>query len=73
MKRWRAILEEHNYELCYKPERTNMVAHGLSRTLKSIQINSLTPTQHSDGSLSQNLIPYADAPVNASAALYKHC
>ena len=65
MKRWRAILEEHNYELKYKPGKTNVVADGLSRPPQHVQINSLTPTQHSDESSAQNLIPYTDAPVNA--------
>lgn len=65
MKRWKAILEEYNYELKYKPGKTNVVADGLSRPPQQDQINSLTPTQHSDESSPQNLIPYTDAPINA--------
>ena len=65
MKRWRAILEEYNYELKYKPGKTNVVADGLCKTPQRTEINYLTPTQHSDESSSQNLIPYSDAPINA--------
>lgn len=31
MKRWKAILEEYNYELLYKPSKANLVADALSR------------------------------------------
>lgn len=65
MKRWKAILEEHNYELQYKPGKSNIVADALSRPPQASQINSLTPTEHSDESSSQNLIPSIEVPINA--------
>ncbi|HBS53334.1 MAG TPA: hypothetical protein DD806_04965 [Flavobacterium sp.] len=61
MKRWKAILEEYNYELKYKPGSTNVVADALSRLP---QINSMTATQHSDESSSHNLIPIVESPIN---------
>lgn len=65
LKRWKAILEEYNYEMKYKPGSTNIVADALSRpTLKETEVNSMTPTQHSDESSYQNLIPFTDVPIN---------
>lgn len=61
LRRWKAILEEYNYELQYKPGKTNVVADALSR---APQVNSLTPTQHSDESSSEDLIEFANTPIN---------
>lgn len=48
MKRWKAIPEEYNYELKYKPGTTNVVEDALSRISKiEFNINALTMTQHS--------------------------
>lgn len=66
LKRWKAFLEDYNYQLVYKPGSTNVVADALSRIPQDIShINSMTATQHSDESSSQNLIQYTDAPLNA--------
>lgn len=62
MKRWKAILEEYNYELHYKPGKNNVVADTLSRI--PMAVNSMTMTQHSDDSSSHNLIPTVECPVN---------
>lgn len=62
MKRWKAILEEYNHELVYKPGKSNVVADALSRIPN--EINSLTPTIHSDDSSNHNLIPCTEVPVN---------
>lgn len=43
MKRWKAILEEYNYELHYKQGRIN-------------EISTLTSSEHSDESSSHGLI-----------------
>lgn len=68
MKRWKAILEEYNYELKYKPGTTNVVADTLSRLVPYSQINSTSSgssTQHSDESSSHNLIISVETPINA--------
>lgn len=64
MKRWKAILEEYNYELKYKPGTTNVVADALSRIPQKSNINALTMTQHSDDSSSHNLIQSVETPIN---------
>lgn len=65
LKRWKSILEEYNYELQYKPGKANVVADSLSRPPKLSEINSMTPTEHSDESSSHNLIPSVETPINA--------
>lgn len=64
MKKWKAQLEEYNYELVYKPGSSNVVADALSRP-PIATINSLTPTIHSSDSSSENLIPSVEAPINS--------
>lgn len=61
LKRWKSFLEEHDYQIIYKPGRTNVVADALSR----VQINSLTPTQHSAEDDDSNYIISTEAPLNA--------
>lgn len=60
LKRWKSFLEEHDYEIIYKPGRTNVVADALSR----IQVNSLTPTQHSAEDDGSHYILSTEAPLN---------
>lgn len=60
LKRWKSFLEEHDYEMQYKPGKSNVVADALSR----IQINSLTPTQHSANDDDTSFIPSTEAPIN---------
>lgn len=69
MKRWKCMLEEYNYELRYKPGKTNVVADALSRNVSGLnaiedQPSSSTMTQHSAESSSENLIPSVETPVN---------
>ena len=64
MKRWKCILEEYNYEMKYKPEKTNVVADALSRPPQT-DVNTLTTTDHSDESFAHRLIPATEAPINA--------
>ena len=62
MKRWKAALEEYNYELFYKPGKANVVAEALSRV--PVQVNSLSVATHNDDSSGQNLILSVDTPIN---------
>lgn len=65
LKRWKAFLEDFNYELCYKPGSTNVVADALSRPPnEDSPINSMTATQHSDESSYHNIMQFTDAPIN---------
>lgn len=64
MKRWKAILEEYNYEIKYQPGRTNVVADALSRS-HITNINSLSGTVHSHESSADDLISSVEAPINA--------
>lgn len=64
MKRWKAILEEYNYEMKYKPGKSNVVADALSRP-PTTNVNSLTGTVHSSDSSPQDLIPSVEVPINA--------
>lgn len=61
LKRWKSYLEEHNYKVIYKPGKSNVVADALSR----LQVNSLTPTQHSGEDDDSNYIISTEAPLNA--------
>lgn len=54
IKRWKAILEEYNYELKYTPGKTNVVASDALSRLPT-NLNSMTVTQHSDESSSHKI------------------
>lgn len=57
---WRNFIEEHDYEIIYRPGKSNVVADALSR----IQINSLTPTQHSAEDDDSHYIISTEVPLN---------
>lgn len=61
LKRWKSYLEEHDYQIIYKPGKANVVADALSR----VQVHSLTPTQHSANDDDSNYIISTEAPLNA--------
>lgn len=63
MKKWKAQLEEYNYELIYKPGKTNVVADALSRPPMA-DVNTLTPTVHSADTSSEDLIYSVEVPIN---------
>ena len=59
LKRWKSYLEEHDYEIIYKPGRTNVVADALSRI-----VCSMTGTQHSAETSDDFYIISTEAPIN---------
>lgn len=66
LRRWKATLEEYNYELLYKPGKANTVADALSRAPQRIfEISSTVATQHSNQSSPRSLIQHTDVPINA--------
>lgn len=66
LKRWKARIEEYNYELVYKPGKSNKVADALSRL--KLEVNNLnspsSQTMHSAEEDSSDLIPHCEAPLN---------
>lgn len=66
LKRWKARIEEYNYELVYKPGKTNLVADALSRlkTDANVLTTSSSQTAHSAEEDSTDLIPSCEAPIN---------
>lgn len=65
LKRWKSRIEEYNYELLYKPGKTNVVADALSRLPLEVNIlDSGSATMHSAEEDSTDLIPHTEAPIN---------
>lgn len=64
LKRWKARLEEYNYELIYKPGPTNKVADALSRLELEANTLSTNGTIHSAEEDSTDVVRYCDAPIN---------
>lgn len=65
LKRWKARLEEYNYELIYKPGKTNHVADALSRmNISECNPASTLMTQHSAEEDNTDLIICTEAPLN---------
>lgn len=67
LKRWKARIEEYNYEIIYKPGSTNKVADALSRLPLEVNVlvSSSSDTGHSAEEDSSDLIPHCEAPINA--------
>lgn len=59
LKRWKSYLEEHDYEIAYKPGKTNVVADALSRI-----VCSMTGTQHSAEDSDDLFIKSTESPLN---------
>lgn len=69
LKRWKSYLEEHDYEILYKPGKSNVVADALSRiefnaASSSQQSTEDNDTQHSAEDDDTNYIPSTEAPLN---------
>lgn len=67
LKRWKARLEEYNYELVYKPGATNRVADALSRLeteANPLESSVSSGTVHSADEDGTTLIPHCEAPIN---------
>lgn len=60
LKRWKAYLEEHDYETIYKSGKTYVVADALSRI-----VCSMTGTQHSADTSNDFYIISTEAPLNS--------
>lgn len=63
LKRWKAYLEEHDYQIVYTPGKSNVVADALSRV-----VLSMTGTQHSAENTDDFYIIATEAPLN----VYRH-
>lgn len=59
LKRWKAYLEEHDYQIEYKPGKSNVVADALSRI-----VLSMTETQHSADISDDMYIISTESPLN---------
>lgn len=59
LKNMKAYLEEHDYEIVYKPGKSNVVADALSRI-----VCSMTGTQHSADDSDDLFIMSTEAPIN---------
>lgn len=60
LKNMKSYLEEHDYEIIYKPGKSNVVADALSRI-----VCSMTGTRHSADESDDMFILSTEAPINA--------